>query len=113
MATDPPYGVNLEPEWREEVGLNPLTRQGGKVSNDDRVDWSAAYALFPGDVAYVWHAGVHAAEVAVGLYSCEFQIRGADHLEKAAFRHLPGRLSLGPRALLVRRTEGKDLPLAG
>jgi DNA modification methylase len=75
MATDPPYGVDLEPEWREEVGLNPRTRQGGKVSNDDRVDWSAAYVLFPGDVAYVWHAGIHAAEVAVGLYSCEFQIR--------------------------------------
>jgi DNA modification methylase len=75
MATDPPYGVDLEPEWREEVGLNPRTRQGGRVSNDDRVDWSAAYGLFPGDVVYVWHAGIHAAEVAVGLYSCEFQIR--------------------------------------
>src|ERR1039458_3289096 len=43
MATDPPYGVGLTPEWREQVGLNPSTRQGGKVSNDDRVDWSAAY----------------------------------------------------------------------
>jgi ParB-like chromosome segregation protein Spo0J len=75
MATDPPYGVGLKPEWREEVGLNPRTRQGGKVSNDDRVDWSAAYSLFPGDVAYVWHAGIHAAEVATGLHSCEFQIR--------------------------------------
>jgi ParB-like chromosome segregation protein Spo0J/DNA modification methylase len=75
MATDPPYGVSLEPEWREKVGLNPSTRQGGKVLNDDRVDWSAAYSLFPGDVAYVWHAGIHAAEVAVGLDSCEFQIR--------------------------------------
>jgi DNA modification methylase len=75
MATDPPYGVDLEPEWREEVGLNPRTRQGGKISNDDRVDWSAAYALFPGDVAYIWHAGIHASEVAMGLHSCEFQIR--------------------------------------
>ena len=75
MATDPPYGVGLTPEWREQVGLNPSTRQGGKVSNDDRVDWSAAYALFPGDVVYVWHAGIHAAEVAVGLHSCDFQIR--------------------------------------
>jgi DNA modification methylase len=75
MATDPPYGVGLTPEWREQVGLNPSTRQGGKVSNDDRVDWSAAYSLFPGDVAYVWHAGIHAAEVAVGLHSCDFQIR--------------------------------------
>jgi DNA modification methylase len=75
MITDPPYGVELEPEWREEAGLNPRTRQGGKVSNDDRVDWSAAYALFPGDVAYVWHAGIHAGEVAAGLLSCDFHVR--------------------------------------
>src|ERR1017187_4847259 len=36
MVSDPPYGVDLEPEWREEAGLNPRTRQGGKVANDDR-----------------------------------------------------------------------------
>ena len=23
MVTDPPYGVDLEPEWREQAGLNP------------------------------------------------------------------------------------------
>jgi hypothetical protein len=67
MVTDPPYGVDLEPQWREEAGLNPQTRQGGEVANDDRIDWSEAWALFPGDVAYVWHAGIHAAEVALGL----------------------------------------------
>ena len=38
MVTDPPYGVDLEPEGREEAGLNPRTRQGGKVANDDRID---------------------------------------------------------------------------
>ena len=43
MVTDPPYGVQLEPEWREEVGLNPRTVQGGKVANDDRMDWSPAW----------------------------------------------------------------------
>lgn len=75
MVTDPPYGVDLDPEWREAAGLKPRTRQGGKVGNDDRVDWSEAWALFPGDVAYVWHAGIHAAEVARGLQSCGFQIR--------------------------------------
>ena len=64
MVTDPPYGVDLEPEWRELAGLNPRTRQGGKVANDDRIDWSEAWALFPGNVVYVWHAGIHAAEVA-------------------------------------------------
>ena len=47
MVADPPYGVGLEPEWREEAGLNPRTRQGGKVANDDRIDWSQAWALLP------------------------------------------------------------------
>ena len=75
MVTDPPYGVDLEPEWREQAGLNPRTRQGGKVANDDRIDWSEAWALFPGDVAYVWHAGIHASEVARSLETCGFQIR--------------------------------------
>jgi DNA modification methylase len=75
MVTDPPYGVELEPEWRETAGLNPRTRQGGKMSNDDRVDWSQAWALFSSDVIYVWHAGIHAAEVARGLQACGFDIR--------------------------------------
>ncbi len=35
------------------------------LSGDTRVDWSEAFALVPSlTVGYVWHAGVHAAEVA-------------------------------------------------
>jgi DNA modification methylase len=75
MVTDPPYGVDLKPEWREQRGLNRTTRQFGKVANDDRADWSEAWKLFPGDVAYIWHAGLHAAEVARSLESCGFEIR--------------------------------------
>jgi hypothetical protein len=70
MITDPPYGVNYDPLWREEAGLG-AQRQTGTVENDDRVDWSDAFALFPGDVVYVWHAGLYAGEVAsslAGLY---------------------------------------------
>jgi DNA modification methylase len=74
MVTDPPYGVEYDPKWRERAGLG-VQRQTGTVANDDRVDWSAAYQLFPGDVAYVWHAGVHAAEVARSLESVGFAIR--------------------------------------
>ena len=47
----------------------------GKVQNDDQVDWTAALRLFSGDVAYVWHAGVHAGEVAASLHSIGFEIR--------------------------------------
>jgi DNA modification methylase len=74
MITDPPYGVNYDPLWREEAGLG-VQRQTGIVENDDRVDWSEAFALFPGDVAYVWHAGLYAAEVAASLDRCQFAIR--------------------------------------
>ena len=74
MITDPPYGVQYDPGWREEAGLG-IQRQTGKVENDDRVDWTSAYRFFPGDVAYVWHAGVHATEVAAGLASAGFDIR--------------------------------------
>lgn len=75
MSTDPPFGVGLDPEWREKAGLNPRTVQAGKVTNDDRADWSAAWALFPGDVVYLWHGGLYAAETALSLQSCGFQIR--------------------------------------
>jgi DNA modification methylase len=74
MVTDPPYGVEYDPEWREQAGLGQ-PRQTGTVLNDDRVDWSAAYRLFPGDVLYVWHAGVHTAEVAASLLACGFDLR--------------------------------------
>jgi hypothetical protein len=74
MVTDPPWGVEYDPQWRERAGLG-RQRQVGTVRNDDQVDWSAAYRLFPGDVAYVWHAGVHAVEVARGLVAADFRIR--------------------------------------
>ena len=59
MVTDPPYGVNYDPAWRKRAGVNLNGRKLGKVANDDRADWREAWALFPGSVAYVWHAGRH------------------------------------------------------
>jgi hypothetical protein len=74
LLTDPPYGVNYDPNWRERAGLG-RAQQTGLVKNDDRADWTEVYKLFPGDVAYLWHAGVHAAEVAAGLEAAGFRIR--------------------------------------
>jgi DNA modification methylase len=74
MTTDPPYGVDYRPDWR--VGLNGASRTAtGRVANDDRVDWGPACALFPGDVAYVWHAGLFAGEVAQSLQGVGFDLR--------------------------------------
>jgi DNA modification methylase len=45
------------------------------LSGDTRVDWSEAFALVPSlTVGYVWHAGVHADEVATGLKAIGFDI---------------------------------------
>jgi DNA modification methylase len=74
MVTDPPYGVEYDPAWRNDVGA-AQTRRTGKVLNDDRADWREAWALFPGDVAYVWHGALHAGTVADSLASAGFDIR--------------------------------------
>ena len=74
MATDPPYGVEYDPTWRTRAGVSSSKRMGA-VANDDRADWSAAWRLFPGDVAYVWHAGLFAGVVEHSLRSSGFDPR--------------------------------------
>ena len=54
MVTDPPYGVKYDPSWRHRTGANRSARRA-KILNDDQADWSAAWRLFPGNIAYVWH----------------------------------------------------------
>ena len=75
MVTDPPYGVEYDPEWRMDAGLTGNTARMGKVMNDDRADWTEAWKLFPGDVAYVYHAGVFASTVQRSLEQAGFAIR--------------------------------------
>jgi DNA modification methylase len=74
MVTDPPYGVNYDPEWRHRAGVNNSSRTG-KVENDGRADWEPAWALFPGNIAYVWHGALHSATVAASLQRQGFAIR--------------------------------------
>jgi len=76
MVTDPPYGVNYDPSWRQKAGVNKNLTKMGAVANDDRSDWTATWTLFRGDVAYVWHGGLHAGTVAENLVSAGFEIRG-------------------------------------
>jgi DNA modification methylase len=74
MVTDPPYGVEYDPEWRTRAGVNKSDRMG-KVMNDDRADWTEVWKLFPGDVAYVWHASVACSEVQDSLTKAAFGVR--------------------------------------
>jgi len=83
MVTDPPYGVEYDPGWRGEAKKADGTllstgsgRARGKVENDDRADWREAWTLFPGDVAYVWHApGALSVSVAESLVASGFELR--------------------------------------
>ncbi|MCO6052328.1 site-specific DNA-methyltransferase [Mesorhizobium sp. RP14(2022)] len=74
MVTDPPYGVEYDPAWRTRMGTTSGAALG-TVLNDHRADWREAWALFPGDVAYVWHGGLHAGTVAQSLLASGFCLR--------------------------------------
>ncbi len=86
MVTDPPYGIELDTEWRDRAGLNGLgaaepsymkQRTAGhketSISGDTRADWSEAFALAPSlEAAYVWHASKFTREVLDGLLRIGF-----------------------------------------
>lgn len=75
MITDPPYGVEYDPSWRRESIDPEAEYRLGTVTGDERSDWRQAWALFPGDVAYVWHGSLHAVSVARSLEAVGFELR--------------------------------------
>jgi DNA modification methylase len=74
MVTDPPYGVEYDPEWRHRRGVNHSARKG-KILNDEIADWAPAWSLFPGEIAYVWHGALRSTIVAESLFKSGFSIR--------------------------------------
>jgi DNA modification methylase len=86
MVTDPPYGIELDSEWRDRAGLNThgpaeasymKKRTAGhtetSISGDTRADWSDAFALVLSlETAYVWHASKFTSEVLAGLLRIGF-----------------------------------------
>ena len=86
LVTDPPYGIELDSEWRDRAGLNGCGpaeasymkhRTAGHtnttISSDTRADWSEAFERVPSLMAaYVWHASVHTHEVLAGLLRIGF-----------------------------------------
>lgn len=78
MVTDPPYGDDYDPTWRqtrEAPGLHGGGRGGEKLANDTRADWREAYVLFPGEVAYVWHSDKGAPAFGLDLDAAGFETR--------------------------------------
>ncbi len=75
LVSDPPYGVKYDPAWRTRLGIAEDGLATGKVLNDHQSDWREAWALFPGDVMYVWHAALHSASVVASLEASGFAVR--------------------------------------
>jgi DNA modification methylase len=85
MVADPPYGIELDSEWRDRAGLNgggpagpssvkrSVGHRNTSICSDTRADWSDAFALVPSlEVAYVWHASKFTREVLDGLLRIGF-----------------------------------------
>lgn len=78
MVGDPPYGVDYNPEWRNQVpGVfgDGKVKMTGKVQNDGIADWTEAWRLFPGEVAYIWHASLTNDIVIQSLEAADFERR--------------------------------------
>jgi DNA modification methylase len=81
MVSDPPYGIELDSEWRDRAGINRhgpaepsyLKRRieghnQTSISGDTIADWSHAFEILPSlQVVYVWHASKFTREVLDGL----------------------------------------------
>jgi len=80
MVTDPPYGVDYDPNWRSDPNVamairHPKKGALGIVTNDHIADWRDALALFPGEVIYLWHAPQRARDSIDSLQASGFEIR--------------------------------------
>ena len=75
MVTDPPYGVNYDPNWRNEA-LSCADRRIGTVPNDNCADWGEVYALWPSKVLYAWSPpGDHLIATGQSILNAGFEIR--------------------------------------
>lgn len=53
MVTDPPYGVEYEPQWRAAAGVNKNKNKMGTVENDDRRAGSSRIACHKAGLDFV------------------------------------------------------------
>ena len=101
MVTDPPYGVEYDPEWRHRRGVNKSARNGQNQKRRDRgLDSDLGSVPRRDCLCLAWGAPLQ--------HCCRkpsqepFHDPGADHLGQGAPGDEPGRLPLAARALLVR-----------
>ncbi|MBL0320595.1 MAG: site-specific DNA-methyltransferase [Alphaproteobacteria bacterium] len=119
MVTDPPYGVKYNPSWRNEAAKNCKAMWNnkskdknnvtavGEVLNDSQSDWSEAWKLFQGDVAYVYHAPTFFPEVSNSLIKNDFAIRSQIIWNKSHFSFGRGDYHWGHESCAYAVRQGK------
>ncbi len=80
MVTDPPYGVEYDPDWRGEAAERGALMWGtpqriGYILNDSIADWYEAYANSPCEVIYNWSASGKSIITGGALERANFQLR--------------------------------------
>lgn len=74
-VTDPPYGVEYDPSWRDYLESHDIdVTNAGLVQNDHSADWNKVYKLFDAPVLYIWHADRYSKDVQVSLESVNYKI---------------------------------------
>ena len=108
--------LDTDDATRADGGRRGRTRghRNTTLSGDTRVDWSEAFALVPSlAVGYVWHAGVHAAEVAQGLEQIGFEIVSQVIWDKGLFAIGRSWYHYSHEPCWVVRKAGSKVPFRG
>ena len=127
MVTDPPYGIELDSEWRDRAGLNGCgpaeasymkQRTEGHtettISGDTRADWSEAFELVPEPRGRVRLARIEVhARSARRPAADRLPAPPADHLGQGPNGPHADALLVPARALLVRAKEERAVVRQG
>ena len=77
MVTDPPYGVEYDPSWREGKGgrAGIHTRSISLVKNDHISKWDESLKHFNGNISYVWCSSLHCHKVAISIEDLGYELK--------------------------------------
>jgi DNA modification methylase len=104
MVTDPPYGVDFDPTWRK--GSEKRTYMGD--TPDKEAAWKEAWALFPGEVIYIWCASGRLRDIWNAVEELGFQLRQLIIWNKMRFVIGRGNYSYNHDPCFYAVRKGKD-----
>lgn len=76
-VTDPPYGVNYDPEWRDKHGVQfgDSVASGSRIVGDDSFEWLHCFDFVVFDVLYAWIASTSLIKLQSYLEQIGFDLR--------------------------------------